>query len=388
MLYPHLPYAFTEAYCAAFAVTVWLRLNYSIGSEHEIRQLRNMIYSYVVMLASDIIWALNEDNLIRMPRLLNASVNAVMIMAIVAGCYFWFRFIEDRLHFRIAAHKTLNALIAVPFLVVCTLDLTSIFTGWIFYIDAAGHYQSTGIFYIHTITNYLYLLIPTVCAIRKAIRTHSRQDRAEYWTYTLYMVAPLIAGLLEEAVPDVPLLALNIFLVILILFLMIQNLQVYNDALTGLNNRRRLNRYLEEYLPKASQEHPILLFILDINSFKAINDAFGHIEGDKALKTLSLVLKDVAAEYDAFVARYGGDEFCMVMNASELKPDEIIERINRHLQDSQLKKLGNGESQYVITVSTGYTICDGKTNVPETVLAQADQELYRNKQEWHKNHGS
>ena len=81
-----------------------------------------------------------------------------------------------------------------------------------------------------------------------------------------------------------PLLGLSIFMMILILFLMIQNMQVYNDALTGLNNRRRLNQYLEDRLSKASPARPLLLFIMDINSFKSINDVYGHLEGDHALR--------------------------------------------------------------------------------------------------------
>jgi diguanylate cyclase (GGDEF)-like protein len=67
-------------------------------------------------------------------------------------------------------------------------------------------------------------------------------------------------------------------MMILILFLMMQNNQVCNDALTGLNNRRRLNRYLESVLPRVSAEHRMFLFIMDINSFKRINDMYGHVE--------------------------------------------------------------------------------------------------------------
>jgi diguanylate cyclase (GGDEF)-like protein len=60
----------------------------------------------------------------------------------------------------------------------------------------------------------------------------------------------------------------------------------------------------------------MLLFMMDIDNFKSINDAYGHIEGDGALKAFSDAMKDVAIRYSAFIARYGGDEFCMVMDAS------------------------------------------------------------------------
>lgn len=382
MAYQYLPYAITEVYCAVFAATVWFRLNSNIGSEHEVRQLRNMIYSYMGMLFGDILWALMEDGIIRLPHLLNAFVNAVSIMSIVCGCYFWFRFIEDRVHFAFASNKTLDALLVVPLLAVCALDLVSIFTGWIFYIDAQGHYQSTSLFVIHTTVNYFYLVIPTVYSIYRAVRTRSKQDRSEYATYALYMIAPLLAGMLEEVFPHVPLLALNIFLMILILFLMIQNMRIYNDALTGLNNRRRLNQYLESSLPKASAEHPLLLFIMDINSFKSINDIHGHLEGDNALKVFADALKGIAAQYGAFAARYGGDEFCMVMDAAGHSPQEITDELSARLQAGPVKRVSDHQS-YVLTVSVGHTLCDRPENDPEPVLARADARLYENKKKWH-----
>jgi len=59
---------------------------------------------------------------------------------------------------------------------------------------------------------------------------------------------------------------------------MIQDQQIYNDALTNLNNRRHLNHFLEERLSKASPERPVTVYMIDINGFKSINDRFGHVE--------------------------------------------------------------------------------------------------------------
>ncbi len=277
--YTYIPYAITEMYCVIFVMTIWFHLNDNIGTQHEIKQLRNMIYSFVLMLLTDIIWALTEDGIIYLPRLLNASINAVTVMSIAVGCYFWFKFIEDRLRFNFSSRRTLDVFFALPVIVLCILDIISIFTGFIFYIDTNDHYQVTKYFYIHTVVNYFYLIVPTIYSFYKAFRARSRQDRNEYLTYALYMIGPLASGHLESLIPHVPILALNIFMMILILFLMIQNMQVYHDALTGLNNRRRLNQYLADCIPKSNSEHPIIIFIMDINRFKTINDMYGHLEG-------------------------------------------------------------------------------------------------------------
>lgn len=383
MSHAYLPYIITEIYCIIFAATVWFRLSSNLGTEHEVRQLRNMIYSYLGMLLMDILWGLSEDNLIHPPALLNACFSAVLIISISCGCYYWFRFIEDRLHF---GKRSLDILLRIPLLVVCGLDVASIFTGWIFYIDASGHYQNTGNFLLPSLVNYFYLGVPTVLSVGRAVRARTRQERSEYRTYALYMVVPLIAGLLEDVFPLVPILALNIFMMVLILFLMIQNMQVYNDALTGLNNRGRLNWYLEECLPRASRQHPVVLFIIDINRFKFINDFYGHLEGDHALKIFAGMLGEVAADYDAFAARYGGDEFCIVTTGEKYDPEEVAAEIQRRLKEMPEQEVG-GRQPYSMTASIGYAVCDQPESQMDAVLAQADKVLYENKKAWHCGNG-
>jgi len=378
MTYSYLPYAITEVYCMVYAVTILFRLNSSIGSEHEVRELRYMIYSYLAMLSTDILWALTEDRLLYIPRFAYTAINGITIASISLGCYFWFKFVEDRLHSSFMDKKFYTILVNAPIIFICVLDFISFFTGWIFYIDQNGSYETSSFFDIQTVVNYFYLLIPTLTSAVRAVRTRSKLQKSEYRTYAIYMIAPLIAGFLEDIIPNVPVLALNIFMVIHLLFLMIQNMQIYNDALTDLNNRRRFDQFLEECMPGVSAESPLTLFMLDINSFKLINDNFGHIEGDHALKAFASFLKAAAARYNAFIARYGGDEFCLVINSSSHTPEEIEKELHELLRQSQKKATG-----YTLTASIGYAVCNIPDCDPATLLGRADDILYQNKKAWH-----
>jgi len=172
-------------------------------------------------------------------------------------------------------------------------------------------------------------------------------------------------------------------MIINILFLMIQNLQIYNDALTDLNNRRRLDQFLDERLPRVSAERPLTVMMIDINAFKAINDACGHIEGDRALRTFSDVLKKAAAQHDAFLARYGGDEFCFVASAAGCAPADLADEIHARLRRAQ----EGADKPYVLSASIGYTLCDRPENDSNAVLVRADEMLYRSKQQWHQESG-
>lgn len=377
----YIPYAITEGYCFVLALTILFSLNSNLGSEHEVQQLRNMIYSFLVMQVTDILWALMEGNTIRLPLLLNAVINALVIISVSCGCYFWFRFIEDRTHFSLLSKKKLDSLVSLPLFIIIALDLISIFTGWMFYINGEGHFENGPWFDLQSLVNYTYLIILTVISANRALHAHLKQEKSEYWTYTLYMLVPLTASIFEETFANVPLLSLNILMMILILFLKIQNLRISTDALTGLNNRRRLNIFLDEKLSRVSEEQPLLLLMIDINDFKSINDKYGHIEGDHALQLFSEVMRAAASKYFAFAARYGGDEFCLVMNPPAGSPEDVVQEIKETLAEKQ--KSSSETKQYEVSVSIGYTICSQSGEAPESVLNRADRLLYEEKDKWH-----
>lgn len=384
MVYSYLPYAITEIFCIVFAAAILFRLNSSIGSEHEVAQMKHMVYAYLGMLITDAIWALAEDGLIALHPFVNAVVNAISIICISLGCYFWFRYVDDRLHQETAPNRRYDIIAAIPLIVICSLDIISIFTGWIFIIDENNHYQSSDtLFIIPTTINFMYLLIPTIKAIGLAGKAKSKSQRNEYLSYLAYMIIPFACGVFEDTMPNVPLLALCIFMVILIFFLTIQSRQISTDALTGLNNRRWLNQFLEKKLPTAAADNPVILFMMDVNDFKSINDSFGHIEGDNALKSFATALRLTAARYNAFIARYGGDEFCLVTDMPHSDPVEIEQNIIDTL-DTVRSTIAQTAMPYTLSVSIGCAVCDRPESRVEAFIARADDVLYENKQNWHR----
>ena len=114
-------------------------------------------------------------------------------------------------------------------------------------------------------------------------------------------------------VGNTPIIAPAIITSLFIIFVYVQRTQIYNDALTGLNNRKRLFFMLEAKIPQVDKEHPMLLYILDANRFKQINDKYAHAEGDNALVSIAECMMQLAGEYHIFVARYGGDEFVVYL---------------------------------------------------------------------------
>ena len=147
------------------------------------------------------------------------------------------------------------------------------------------------------------------------------------------------------------------------------------DALTGLKNRRGLDEALDEEIQRAKRQNTGFgLIWLDIDHFKAINDELGHQAGDDILCRVALWLKAGVRPYD-HPGRWGGDEFVVVLSpCDEDTLCQIAARIRETIERDSIR------TGTPVTVSVGGYLCQPGDNV-DTILRQADQALYRVKQQ-------
>jgi len=149
------------------------------------------------------------------------------------------------------------------------------------------------------------------------------------------------------------------------------------DSLTGCYNRGYALELLDRHL-KLSQRNKssILLAFLDIDGFKAINDTFGHDEGDKVLKEVTGLFKSILREID-IICRMGGDEFLLIFPDSSLKEVSlIINRLQKNL--SQLNK--TIKKDYSIKFSIGFSeYLPDKPKTLNELIRIADQRMYEEK---------
>ena len=152
------------------------------------------------------------------------------------------------------------------------------------------------------------------------------------------------------------------------------------DYLTGLPNARSLFVHLAQEIARCRRmKTSLAVLVCDIDGFKAINDSFGHLEGDKLLREFTTRLKDVCRGYD-YVARMGGDEF--VITAPGLTADaarDKAERLNQAAIESGRHVCGRD----VITLSVGMASCPDDGFDVERLLAEADRRMYSMKQLHH-----
>ncbi|WP_281558560.1 sensor domain-containing diguanylate cyclase [Thalassomonas sp. RHCl1] len=149
------------------------------------------------------------------------------------------------------------------------------------------------------------------------------------------------------------------------------------DELTGIANRRGFLTLAEKALTLSARAHLSLsLAYFDLNGFKAINDSFGHEEGDQALKVFSRLMRSCFRESD-IIARLGGDEFVVLLTHSDetfaresiLRFREELKRYNR--QANKDYKLDFSDGIVAVTADGNCSIAD--------LLKQADARMYRQK---------
>ncbi|MEN9767664.1 MAG: hypothetical protein RLZZ32_1624 [Cyanobacteriota bacterium] len=158
-----------------------------------------------------------------------------------------------------------------------------------------------------------------------------------------------------------------------------------HDALTGLANRRYCIEHLEREIVRLKEKNALLsLLFIDVDKFKSINDTYGHRVGDQALCKVANQLQALCRQGD-FLARYGGDEFILILNSGDT-PNSSQESLALHAQQASRRILESFEksqvdssSPYRLSLSIGITISDPHQSSSEDIVRKADLAMYKAK---------
>ena len=152
--------------------------------------------------------------------------------------------------------------------------------------------------------------------------------------------------------------------------------QSRTDVLTGLSTRRVLDETIESECERSERySRPFSAAMIDVDNFKQINDTLGHAEGDMVLKKLAEVLRKETRATDT-IARYGGDEFVLLMPETELEETlQAMERIRRAVESSNIS------DNLKVTISCGVASWNQTSRTtPMDLIRRADVALYQAKQ--------
>lgn len=149
----------------------------------------------------------------------------------------------------------------------------------------------------------------------------------------------------------------------------------FTDTLTGLFNRRAMNQVLEARSKSSSALYTDVVIMCDIDNFKNINDEYGHECGDIVLKSVSTTIKN-ALRKDDCIARWGGEEFLILLDETDMKTGDVIANQLRELIKGGSVRYNNQDIS--VTMSLGLAVMYYDSDINESIRL-ADNALYEAK---------
>ncbi len=360
-------------------ILIWIILHKTRGLSKMVAQ-RNFVMSIVaemVFFASDTLCVMINSKLIPGNGAAIIAFKTIYFFSTTVMCYFWFLYFE---HMREAPFvKDRNRVVQSSALVwiMAALLIANLFGKFLFYIDENGVYQRGALFALNYVIAYAYVFISWIGIITSIIKKNSTKDTALLVLLVLFPVGPVVSGILQFFYPWIPAACVAMSLTTLLLYLTWIDQLISLDPLTGLNNRKQLLVSFEQWKKAISSQEKIYLLLVDANHFKSINDTYGHLQGDNALKLIAKAMRRGCRDYSkrSVIARYGGDEF-VVLIASDIEGSN--QELKQEIKNKLAELVKEERLPFELTVSIGVACLEGDGSLKDLV-AKADEAMYDEK---------
>ena len=340
------------------------------------RRFNLLIYLLMIMLVVDAGCWLIDGRQFRFAFQLNYALETIYYAIHILLPFAWLLYVEDTLSTDMQAARIRTNIASIPLILLLIALVVNLKYPFVFRIDEQNVYHRAIGLYIYGFLTYAYLIYGSIRSLIKAKGAAWVDDRRRYYTLAFFAVLPSLGGFIQLFFYGVSLNWILASVSALLVYIDAQNRQISTDPLTGLNNRRELSKYLLHEIGDrdTSRNGTLALVMMDVDGFKLINDTYGHFYGDSVLIGVSEILKAGCKNTDAFLARYGGDEFCIVLPANaDSDAEEIIARVEQNVAEWSIAH----PDMKPISLSIGYAAWDSQLDKSyETLLARADARMY------------
>lgn len=264
--------------------------------------------------------------------------------------------------------------------IICIVELVllliNLFVPIVFSLDENNVYKR-GDMYIVFVAMAFMLLLYGICVY---ISARLRADSIRYFPVWEFLM-PIIAGVgIQTFVYGISLQPVCFAVAICGIVVCLQNESLYLDKLTGVYNRYELDTIRKRFVRKHRSK--LAAMMLDLNDFKAINDNYSHLEGDKALITIANILVNIV-QNEGSVIRFAGDEFVIIFNSA--KEDIISEYRRRILEDIEnYNEISN--KPYKLSAAIGGSVFNIDDNSNIDFLNHIDELMYDDKKKYYETH--
>ena len=264
-----------------------------------------------------------------------------------------------------------NYILLLPLFINGIATLISYNGSGLFYITNNNIYQRGNLFYILPCVCYIYFIYNLYFLYKQ----RKKLNDSELIIFSLFYIVPAIFTIIQLRYSVYLTTWNSAAMVTVVTYVFILNDQSHRDSLTGLENRLSYEHYAENIDYK--KHNKLFMVYIDIDKFKAINDLYGHCEGDEALKAFADLMVKSFLPIKKKLIRLGGDEFLILFE--ETKPEKVVNYIENLIQ--HMEEYNNLEGRpYRLKFSYGMACYTDNYKSLNELLDKADQLMYEKKQ--------
>lgn len=339
------------------------------------RRFRVVVLLYVFTILGiilDTLYRLDYGGLINLPSYAFAGVITAEYVCLPVVWGLWYLYISHTSYLK-EIPRAYNIVVAATLLLNLALSLISLIPGTnIYFTIVDGVYARGKLFFVQTIIFLLFLAL-TICFYTRFFKTFGKSERFTFLLIITTLILALVGHLLNNFIPF---MVMNNVFNYMILAMNVQHIHASTDFLTGLANRRSLSNHLHSRMTGTGKTSSFSIIMFDLDNFKMINDTLGHDAGDDALRQFARFLRHHCDNVD-FVARFGGDEFIIVLDS--MSPAELKKRvavIREQFSEYEGNKVGN----FKLDLSAGYFIHNKDLKISTGELIRIiDERMFRDK---------
>lgn len=302
---------------------------------------------------------------------INTLLNIIIFSISPFTSLLWLRFVMSRISTMVPVARICRICLVIPAVIGMLLSISNAWAPVYFYFNAAGQYQRGNLIFLSAVITYFYVFATMIIVLRYRKSLPASTAVA----LMLFSLMPILGSILQFAYYGTSLMFSVSALGMVILSLSLQQQMMQNDALTGAWTRATFDNYVDHRLHKGVNVTMGVIF-MDLDGLKDINDQYGHLEGDHALKTVARIARETLGPEDIFV-RFGGDEFVALLPGADFeKLRETVEGMEKAANEYNRMVY----KPYQVSFSVGYEVFSSKRDKIGHFLAHVDSLMYMNKE--------
>ncbi len=303
---------------------------------------------------------------------LNTGLNLLLYIVVPIAPLLWVLYIDYQILHDDKRTNALKRIVVIPFILNAVLSVISLYTKWYFYVDSNNVYHRGNYFLIYL----LFCNIPFVYSFLFILLLRKNIEKKYFYTLLLFYIPEVLGSTLQAFFYGLSTNWIGMMLSLLIIYFHIQDSSLSIDYLTGAYNRLQLDFYMKYMIKNSQGGKSFSAILIDLNDFKSINDTYGHSTGDEALIESVKILKKCINNND-FLARFGGDEFLIILN---INSNEELENAVKNIRESISIFNNSNKKQYKLSFAMGYAIYDANSGMDaDSFFRYIDQLMYIDK---------